>query len=83
MPDGLSARSTAWNSVNHTQAAAELGANLPHFFGDDIVQAYRPVYLTAYFLYSVGARAPFIVKHIIYRLLLPEDFFIIWTVSSS
>ena len=83
MLDSPPAGSTAQNSVSHAQAAAQLGANIPHFFGDDIVQAYRPVYLTADFLYPVGARAPFFLKYIIYRLLLPKYFFIIWRVSSS
>ena len=74
---------TAQTTVTHEEQAAQLAAQIPNFFDDDLVAAYRPVYLTADYLFTVGTRAPFLVKYIVYKLLLPENYFLIWRISTS
>ena len=74
---------TAQTTVTHEEQAAELAAQIPNFFDADLVAAYRPVYLTPDYLFTVGTRAPFLVKYIVYKLLLPENYFLIWRISTS
>ena len=74
---------TAQTTVTHEEQAAQLAAQIPNFFDADLVAAYRPVYLTADYLFTVGTRAPFLVKYIVYKLLLPENYFLIRRISTS
>ena len=74
---------TAQTTVTHEEQAAQLAAQIPNFFDADLVAAYRPVYLTADYLFTVGTRAPFLGKYIVYKLLLPQNYFLIWRISTS
>ena len=74
---------TAQTTVTHEEQAAQLAAKIPNFFDTDLVTAYRPVYLTADYLFIVGTRAPFLVKYIVYKLLLPGNYFLIWRISTT
>ena len=74
---------TAQTTVTHEEQVVQLAAQIPHFLDADLVTAHRPVYLTADYLFTVRTRAPFLVKYIVYKLLLPENYLLIWRISAS
>ena len=83
MLDSPSQGSTQESPSTHEQPAALLTAQVPNLFDPDLVLAYRPIYATADFLSVVGSPAPFLIKYILYKILLPEDLFLISRISST